>query len=320
MDSFTDFFGLAQQWLFESTIQPLLFHLGMGNLVEDAFDATMWLMVGVIQIVVMIAVIAPMQRWRPVEPVTDRRSIHLDMLYTFIHRLGVFRIALFFTLDPLFDLLFGRLHMAGVSSWHLDQAWAGVTDGPIMSLLLYLLVFDLLGYLFHRATHTYRWLWALHSLHHSQRQMTMWSDDRNHLLEDLLRDIMLVVASQLIGVQPAQFVAIVAIGNLVESLSHANLRIGFGKWGERLLVSPRYHRLHHAIGVGHESRGPRSLGGCNFAVLFPIWDVLFGTARFGGRFEATGVRDQLPEEGGRDYGSTFLSQQWLGLKRMVRKA
>jgi sterol desaturase/sphingolipid hydroxylase (fatty acid hydroxylase superfamily) len=82
-----------------------------------------------------------------------------------------------------------------------------------------------------------------------------------------------------------------------------------GRW-QRLLVSPRYHRLHHRIGLGHESAGQGSLGGHNFAVLFPLWDLLFGTARFDGRYEPTGIRDQLPD--GRDYGRGFWAQQWLG--------
>ena len=29
------------------------------------------------------------------------------------------------------------------------------------------------------------------------------------------------------------------------------------------------------------------------------------------------MRDQLPEEGGRDYGRGFWAQQWLGLKRLA---
>jgi sterol desaturase/sphingolipid hydroxylase (fatty acid hydroxylase superfamily) len=100
--------------------------------------------------------------------------------------------------------------------------------------------------------------------------------------------------------------------------------MSFGPVLGRLLVSPAYHRLHHRIGLGHESAGPGSLGGHNFAVLFPLWDHLFGTARHDGRYEATGIRDQLPAEGahpaGRDYGQGFWSQQWLGLKRLADRA
>jgi sterol desaturase/sphingolipid hydroxylase (fatty acid hydroxylase superfamily) len=90
----------------------------------------------------------------------------------------------------------------------------------------------------------------------------------------------------------------------------------FGPVFERVLVSPRFHRLHHSIGAGHESKGRGTLGGHNFAVLFPIWDVLFRTGDFRLRYDPTGIRDQLAEEGGRDYGSGFWSQQWLGLRRV----
>jgi hypothetical protein len=55
----------------------------------------------------MVAVIVPLQRWRPVEPVVDRQAIRVDILYTLIHRLGLFRLALFFTIDPLWDALMG---------------------------------------------------------------------------------------------------------------------------------------------------------------------------------------------------------------------
>ena len=58
--------------------------------------------------------------------------------------------------------------------------------------------------------------------------------------------------------------------------------------------------------------------GNNYAVLFPLWDMLFRTANFGGDFGPTGIADQLPAEGGRDYGRGFWAQQWLGLKRLSR--
>ncbi len=58
------------------------------------------------------------------------------------------------------------------------------------------------------------------------------------------------------------------------------------------------------------------LGGCNFGVLLPWWDMLGGTADFERRFDPTGVRDQV--EQGRDYGRGFWAQQWLGLRRLWR--
>ncbi len=315
MDTLIQWFSLCQQWLFEAAVQPLLFHLGMASLIEDAYDATMWLLVGLIQVAVLALGFGALERWRPVEVVHDRQQVAVDVLYTLIHRLGLFRILLFFTVEPLWDAAFGQLHLWGMNGWQLDQLWPGVTDGPWTSLLLYLLVFDLVDYLYHRAQHRYAWLWSLHALHHSQRQLTCWSDNRNHLLDDMLRDVVIVLVSQLIGVPPGQFVAIVVIMQLAESLSHANLRVGFGRWGSRLLVGPRFHRQHHSIAYDASSPGPA--GGCNFAPLFPLWDMVFGTARFDGDYGPTGIHDQLPQAGGRDYGRGFWAQQWLGLKRLA---
>jgi len=316
MDWFSESFELARQQLFETLVQPLVFGIGLGNLLEDAFDATGWLLVGLLQIAVMLLLIRTLERWRPVEPLSDRAAVRVDMLYTLIHRLGLFRLAMFFSLDPVLDGVSGQMRLLGLPTWQLD-ALLGLAELPWASFLLYLLVFDLVNYWLHRAQHQFGWWWALHALHHSQRQMTMWSDNRNHLLDDVLRDAVFALLARFIGVEPGQFVALVALTQLMESLQHANVRLWFGPLLERVLVSPRFHRLHHSIGIGHESGGRGTLGGHNFAVLFPVWDMLFGTANFELRFDATGVRDQLPAEGGRDYGRGFWSQQWLGLRRLV---
>ncbi|MFZ5567297.1 MAG: sterol desaturase family protein [Pseudomonadota bacterium] len=317
MDFFVDAFDAVHQWLFETLVQPLVFAIGLGNRLEDAYSGTGWLLVGLLQLAVMLAVIAPLQRWRPVEPVRDRAAIRVDVIYTLIHRLGLVRLVLFFTLMPLLDDLIGQLRVWGLPTFHLDHLWPGVSDLPLVSLLIYLLVMDFFDYWLHRGQHSFEWWWRLHALHHSQRQMTMWSDNRNHLLDDLIRDLLLVTLAQFIGVAPGQFVAIVAITQLSESFQHANLRLWFGRWGERLWVSPRFHRRHHSIGIGHETPG-MTLGGCNFGVLLPWWDMLFGSANFEQRYDPTGIRDQV--EQGRDYGRGFWAQQWLGLKRLAGRA
>lgn len=323
MDRLIELFDDAQRWLFEAAVQPVAFAVGLGGVLEEAYNATGWLLIGLLQMALLLVIVGPLQRRWPVEPVTDRATIRTDVLYTLIHRLGLFRLALFLSLEPLFDTLFGQLRAAGYGSLHLDAVWPGVTDLALVSFFIYLIVFDFVDYWLHRAQHHFNWWWSLHSLHHAQRQMTMWSDNRNHLLDDVLRDTALAVTAQLIGVGPAQFVALIAFTQLSESLQHANLRLWFGRWGERLWVSPRFHRLHHAVGIGHESRGQGSLGGHNFGVLLPWWDMLFGTANFERRFDATGVRDQIepaPDGRTRDYGRGFVSQQWLGLKRMLGRA
>ena len=314
MNDLIEFFDNAQQWLFESLVQPLLFHAGLGGMIEDAYTGTMWLLIGILQIILLVVVFGTLQKLRPAEPVVDRAQIRIDIVYTLIHRLGIFKLVLFFSIQPLWDELFGQAHILGFSPLHLDQLWPGVTDIAWVSLVMYLLIFDFVEYVYHRAQHRYAWFWALHAVHHSQRQMTMWSDNRNHLLDSFIRDAVLVLVSQLIGVPPAQFVLIVVFTQLVESLSHANVRMHFGVWGDRILVSPMFHRFHHSIEYDESTAGPAH--GHNFSVLFPVWDLLFGTAKFNTGYMPTGVHDQQSQEDGRDYGQSFWSQQVLGIRRM----
>ncbi|MFN3861565.1 MAG: sterol desaturase family protein [Roseateles sp.] len=317
IDWIANAFDSLQLALYERAVQPLVFGLGLGNRLEDAYAATGWLLLGLLQIAIMLVGIRVLERRWPVEPVTDPAAVRVDVVYTLIHRLGLVRLAMFFSVEPLWDWMAAELRLAGMPSWQLDGIWPGVTDVAWVSLLLYLVVFDFAGYWLHRAQHRFNGWWALHSLHHSQRQMTMWTDNRNHLLDDVLIATAFALLARFIGVGPGQFVAITVITQLHESLQHANARIGFGRIGERLLVSPRFHRRHHSIGIGHESGGRGTLGGHNFGVLLTVWDQLFGTANFERRFDATGVRDQLPHEGGRDYGAGFWRQQWLGLVRLA---
>ena len=340
-DWFVDTFAVAQLWLFELVLQPIMLAAGLAGVLEEGFNAAGWLLVGLLQLAVIACVFVPLQRLLPVQAVTNHATIRTDMLYTAIHRLGLFRVGLFLTVDPLFDAAFGALRQQGISGIHLDQ-WLGISGNALLSFVAYVVALDFAGYWIHRGQHQFNWWWKLHSLHHAQQQMTVWSDNRNHLLDDLLVDSLLVLVAQLIGVAPGQFVAFTALTQLSESFQHGNLKIWFGRVGERLLVSPRFHRLHHAVGIGHESASKAlsaaghpppaggsaehavasvwatTLGGHNFGVLLPWWDSLFGTANYEKRFDNTGVRDQL--EQGRDYGRGFWSQQWLGVKRLASRA
>lgn len=320
MDAWLDGFSWLQQALFEAVVQPIAFAAGQGHLLEKAYEGTGWLVVGLLQIAVMLTVIGSLQRLWPAESQTDAQAIRVDVLYTLIHRLGLFKLGMFFTFEYLFEQGWGALRSMGWPTFHLDALWPGVTDIALVSFVIYLVVFDFVNYWIHRAQHQSHAWWALHGLHHSQRNMSMWTDNRNHLLDDILTSLILSLVAVVIGVGPGQFVALVAISQLSENFQHANVRIWFGRFGERLWVSPRFHRRHHSIGIGHEFErsGRVVLGGCNFGVLLPWWDMLFGTADFQVKFDPTGVRDQV--EQGRDYGRGYWAQQWRGVLRLVGKA
>jgi sterol desaturase/sphingolipid hydroxylase (fatty acid hydroxylase superfamily) len=311
MNALVEAFTAVQAIVFENAVLPLLYALGFMDVAEIAFDATEYVLIGIVQIAVAYTLLRPLEVWLPAERWTRRISVRTDVLYTWLNRMGVIPIVIFALLTPPMDALDAQLRMIGVIPPGLEDLIPGLAGSVAATFMVYLLVLDMADYWRHRLQHRFAWWWALHSLHHSQRQMTFWTDDRNHLLDDVIGGIWFALIALLIGVPPEQFVAIVWITRFVESLSHANVRFGFGAVGGRLLVSPRFHRTHHAIGVGHEG----AHYGCNFATLFPLWDIVFGTANFTYRGTATGVADQLT---GRDYGETFLSQQRLGVVRLIR--
>jgi sterol desaturase/sphingolipid hydroxylase (fatty acid hydroxylase superfamily) len=313
---FTDGFGAVQAWLFQTFLAPLVHALGLSMFMENAFDATEWFMLGAIEVSLLYLLLRPLEKWRPAEPEQDgperRRAIRTDLIYTLLHRLGGFALLVFFVLDPVADAIEAELRLNDIPRFSLDTLAPWLAGHALAQFLAYLVILDFADYWIHRGQHRIGKWWALHSLHHSQRHMTLWSDNRNHLLDDLIHDGLMAMLALLIGVEPGQFVGLVIASRMVQSLQHANVRLRFGA-ARFVLVSPQFHRLHHAMGAGHE--GPQF--GCNFGVLFPWWDLMFGSADFANSYQPTGVRDQLT---GREYGRGFWSQQWLGLKRLVNRA
>jgi sterol desaturase/sphingolipid hydroxylase (fatty acid hydroxylase superfamily) len=313
IDTLIDAVRWLQQVLFEGLVLPLLYAIGKMNLAEPLFEFTEWMVLGAIEVVVLALVLGWMERRWPVEPVTDRATVRTDMIYTLLHRLGGFALLVFAVARPALDALEGQLRWWGLSRMNVDQIWPGVSDVPLVSFLIYLVLLDFVDYWMHRGQHRIEAWWALHAVHHSQRQMTFWSDQRNHLLDDLLRDLVMALVALLVGVAPGQFVLLIIASRVLQSVQHANLRMRWPGVLEKVLVSPSFHRLHHGLGTGHE--GPAR--GVNFAVLFPVWDIVFRTADWRPGFVPTGIRDQLQ---GRDYGRGFWAQQWRACARWFGRA
>jgi sterol desaturase/sphingolipid hydroxylase (fatty acid hydroxylase superfamily) len=309
MDALAQGFATVQGWIFETAVQPFIYRLGLMAYVENAYEAVEVVMIGIIEIGVLIALLRPLEAWRPVEHWADRKAVRADVIYTWLHRLGVLPLLIFLLLVIPVTELDAWLRMNDIVRPNIEDVIPGIARNGIAAFVIYVVLIDFVEYWMHRLQHRFNWWWALHSLHHSQRQMSFWSDDRNHLLDDVLTSAVVAVVALAIGVPSSQFMMIIFATRMIESLSHVNARVDFGWLGNRLLVSPPFHRRHHAIGAGHEGR----YQGVNFATLFPLWDVVFRTADFSSDYLPTGIRDQLE---GQDYGNGFWQQQWLGLVRL----
>jgi sterol desaturase/sphingolipid hydroxylase (fatty acid hydroxylase superfamily) len=310
--SLDSFVSAVQTLVYVDVVQPLLFKFDLMDYDEDTYDQLYWVIVGVLAIVATYALLRPLEALFPAEKWDNRRAVRVDVLYTLIAKLGVFNLFFFLVFQPLFDSLQAWLRLYGVANVDLDGLWPGVTSQPLVAFAIYLIVLDFAGYWYHRWQHRIGVWWELHAVHHSQRQMSLWCDDRNHLLDDVLQACFFAAIALAIGVPPAQFVVLTAVTNFAQSVQHANVRLHYGWLLERLIVSPAFHRRHHAIGYGHEG----TAYGCNFGVLFPWWDMLFKTASWNRTVEPTGIREQLE---GVSYGDGFWSQHALAFVRIARR-
>jgi sterol desaturase/sphingolipid hydroxylase (fatty acid hydroxylase superfamily) len=310
MDYLLQLLEPLQSWLFQALVLPLLFNTGFMAYADDAYSATGYFVLSISEIALVYALLRPLEAWRPVENWRERGAVRVDVLYTFLYRTGLLPLLFFIVLQPLLNPLDIWLRAESWLPPNLEELIPWLGQHALAAFFAYLVIVDFFEYWFHRLQHRFDWWWSLHAVHHSQRQLSFWADDRNHVLDGLIHALWLALLATAIGLPGNYFFFLLVVTRFVESLSHVNARIGFGWLGERLLVSPHYHRLHHGIGVGHEG----SARGCNFATLFPAWDLLFGTANFQNRLPATGIRDQLK---GRDYGRGFIRQQLLGLQRLL---
>jgi sterol desaturase/sphingolipid hydroxylase (fatty acid hydroxylase superfamily) len=84
------------------------------------------------------------------------------------------------------------------------------------------------------------------------------------------------------------------------------VRLSFGWFGERLLISPRFHRAHHGV----LAAGDRS---CNYGAVLPWWDMIFGTADFARDYVRTGD----PSGAEALASGSWAQQQMAGLRRFL---
>ncbi len=304
---FWDPFDSAAGWLQMHLLVPLLFRTGLMAWEDIAYGWALFAVYGVAQVVVTFAICLPLERWRPVETWPDQRAVVVDIIYTVISRVGLLPLVTFVAFYQL---------QVGLNGWMADHGWVPPTlellfpfllGKQVLTFFLYVLILDCADYWRHRLSHMFGWWWALHSLHHAQRQMTFWSDDRNHLLDEVISFVWFTAVALLIGIPPMQFPLLVLLLRFLESLSHANARLSFGWLGERLLISPRFHRAHHGV----LAAGQRS---CNYGAILPWWDMIFGTADFSRAYVETGDPSAEPAL----VSGSWAAQQAAGFRRMLR--
>lgn len=192
---------------------------------------------------------------------------------------------------------------AGLMGWIAPQ-WAGaLADIPLLAAIaLFLVLDDMTQYWWHRASHSFHWLYNLHRAHHNGRYMSVRLVYRNNLFYYAM-----MPGLWFAGVLLYLGLGWVYAGYLVVKMTviigaHSDVawdkplyRI---KWlspvmwlVERTISTPATHHAHH----GRHSDDPAVHYKGNYGNLLFFWDVLFGTAKITRQYpQSYGVENLAP--------------------------
>ncbi len=136
-------------------------------------------------------------------------------------------------------------------------------------IFIYAVLTDFIFYWYHRAEHTFRFMWAIHELHHSEAELNVTTSLRTYWFERPIQALLIVLPIRyFIGIDPLAAALLPLVLMLWLFFTHANLRLSLG-WLTPVICGPQLHRIHHSALPEHLNK--------NFAQFFPVLDILFGT-------------------------------------------
>jgi sterol desaturase/sphingolipid hydroxylase (fatty acid hydroxylase superfamily) len=226
------------------------------NLAQTLAKSYQWVLLG------MFAFLAAFETMAP------RRRLALSTA-----RRWFWHFLLYLASSILFPVLFGAGSVALASARTTHSA--GLLNRPEIPYALrftaWILVVDLWNYGQHYLLHGNAWLWRVHLLHHSDRDMDFTNQFRFHPLEGLIARLGSVLAIFVLAPPAAAVAVYEVLAVIVGMLEHANLRLPAAV--ERLLrwlvITPELHQIHHSLDEREQHR--------NLGVVFVWWDRLFGT-------------------------------------------
>jgi sterol desaturase/sphingolipid hydroxylase (fatty acid hydroxylase superfamily) len=218
---------------------------------------------------VLVIVFGILERFWPSIPNQPklRRGLGVDILYWFFTPLVtqiLVMIAIALVLLPVYVLL-GR-------SLDLNSILAGY--GPVSKIplwqqgLIVIVLGDFMGYWTHRLNHTITQLWMFHAIHHSAETVDWLTAVRIHPVNDIFSKGIQALPIILLGFSPIAVELYTPILSAYIALIHANVSWNYGPL-RYAIASPAFHRWHHEM--------DKKAWGKNYAGLFPIYDVIFGT-------------------------------------------
>ena len=169
---------------------------------------------------------------------------------------------------------------------HLDFLTVrGIDTMPVLlKYAIWILVVDLTSWFHHWVKHKVPWFWQIHAVHHSQREMNLFTDLRYHGLEYVISRTLVTFPLLMLQTDTKEILYFNLIHEWYTHMYHARIRSDFG-WLRYILVTPQSHRIHHSVERAHVDK--------NFGVIFSFWDRLFGTQYTGWHeYPKTGIHDK----------------------------
>jgi len=157
---------------------------------------------------------------------------------------------------------------APVFFWFYDHRLFTLSVDSIGGALLLFIGLEFVYYWFHRASHTVRWFWNSHSVHHSPNRFTLSAAYRLGWLGKFTAANLFFAPLALLGFEPTTVLIALQLNLLYQFWIHADWIPKLG-WLEYVLNTPSAHRVHHA-------RNPAYLD-ANYGGVLVVFDRLFGT-------------------------------------------
>jgi sterol desaturase/sphingolipid hydroxylase (fatty acid hydroxylase superfamily) len=170
------------------------------------------------------------------------------------------------------------------SRWpNTSRIWPSSLPVPLQFLVFWL-IFDLVGYSYHRALHHFDFLFAFHALHHDTPKIHVLKANRLHAVEESVNFLLVVPAMILAGCPASMMTWLGMFEVFSNNLAHSNIEQRFPRWFHYVTLTAHVHHLHHS--------DQDSLQRSNLAGL-PIWDLVFGTYRHPAdhRLTTTGIEN-----------------------------
>lgn len=128
---------------------------------------------------------------------------------------------------------------------------------------------DLSYYWFHRISHSCRYFWASHVVHHSSRKYNLSTALRQTWTGNLSGSFLFWAWMPLLGFHPIMILTMQAISLIYQFWIHTEAVKKLPYVLELVLNTPSHHRVHHSSEIKYLDR--------NHAGILIIWDRMFGT-------------------------------------------